>query len=81
MLGTKKIIVRSRTINNQGDGMFGFFKKKKKAVKRVDKRKRQRRSGQQRREEFRWEEDNKQDRRSHVDRRKGNDTWDETNTK
>lgn len=59
--------------------MFGFFKKK--TVKKVDKRKKQRRStGEPRRAEFRWEP-GKSDRRNVKDRRKSNNTWNDTNSK
>jgi hypothetical protein len=59
--------------------MFGFFKKK--AAEKANKRKKQRRSNTDpRRAEFRWEPD-KTDRRDPKDRRKGGNTWDETNSK
>ena len=59
--------------------MFGFFKKKK--IKKVDKRKKQRRStAEPRRAEFRWEPD-KPERRNVKDRRKSNNTWNDTNSK
>ncbi len=61
--------------------MFGFFKKKNKPVKKVDKRNKQRRStADPRRDEIRWEPE-KTERRDADDRRKGGDTWDDTNSK
>ncbi len=61
--------------------MFGFFKKNKKTVKKVDKRKKQRRiNDQPRRAELRWEPE-KAERRDADDRRKGNNTWNDTNSK
>ncbi len=61
--------------------MFGFFKKKHKPVKKIDKRNKQRRSSTDpRRDEIRWEPE-KTERRETDDRRKGGDTWDDTNSK